>query len=143
MADLITDRLRYQIGLAYDWTAGATYALVVKKNGWTPAESDVFLADVFVAGAAEVSTGSPGYAGTDRQNITSPTVALATGHAFWSGDAISYPGIPAVAFDTLILYNTVTSDADSWVMAVFALGSQTGNGSAVTINPAASGYLEW
>lgn len=140
---LITDKLRLAIGTNYDWTAGNTFALVVKKNGWTPAESDTFLAGIFVAGAVEVSTADPGFGGADRQEITSAAVGLGSGHAFWSGDAISYPGIPAVAFDTLILYNTVSSDADSWAMAVFDLGAQTGNGSPVTINPAASGYLQW
>lgn len=141
---LIFDKARYYIGLGYDWTAGNTWAVVLRKNAWTPAEGNGFVQTAITAGATEPSTSSPGWSGTDRQHVTSPTVALVSGSAYWNGNGLSYPGIPAAAaFDTLLLYNKVTGDSDSWLIAYYDLGSQTGDGANVTINPAANGYCQW
>lgn len=121
-----------------DWTAGQVTAMLVDKLTWTPAPADGFVATALAAGAVETS-------GT-RTVLTTPTAVPggASNCVFWSADPIVYPGVLlGEAFDTLVLFQQVTNDLDSYLLCSFDLGAQTGDGANVTLNPDTNGFMKW
>lgn len=137
MAVTIFDQLRYNQGLGYDFTAGTAMWIILAAGAWTPGPGDAFVQTALSAGASE-----PAPSG-DRQAITTPTVTLDTPNhrALWGAGNGSYPGVPNLAaFDTLVLYNFVTNDSDSWLMAAWPQGALAGDGNPITIS-VSGGYL--
>lgn len=140
--DMIFDAVRTHLAvdLDFDFTAGAVMCLLVDAGSWTPSESDAVVGDILTAGATEAAITA------DRQTLTTPTAALSgTDHlVYWDSDPVVYPGVASsTPFTTLVLFRFVTNDTDSWLIAAFDLGSQSGDGSDVTINPDSLGWLAW
>lgn len=135
---IIFDTVRDHLAIVRDfnWTAGTVRAVVLNRLTWTPNASDTFVATATSAGATALGT---------RQTLASPTATLSgVDHCvYWDANPIVYPGIAlSAAFDTLLLYRFVTVDADSYLIAVYDLGSQVGDGASVTLNPDTNGYVK-
>jgi len=131
-----TAREHLAVDLDLDWTAGAVTALLVDKDTWTPSAGDDFVDTALSAGAIETS-------GT-RQILPSPTATVSGGdhRVYWDGNPIVYPGVlNAETFDTLVLYQAVTNDTDSYLIAAYDLGAQVGDGNNVTLTPDTLGYI--
>lgn len=140
--DMIFDTVRTHLAvdLDFDWTDGSVRCLLVNSDTWTPAAGDAVVGDILGAGADEAaSTG-------DRQVLATTTAALSgTDHlVYYDSDPVVYPGVASsTPFDTLVLFKFVTDDTDSWLIASYDLGAQSGDGSNVTINPDSLGWLAW
>ena len=145
VSDQIFDEVRSHLAvdLDFDWTAGNVTAMIVDSGGgalWTPDPTDDVVATILAAGAVEAATPA------DRQTLTTPTSALSGADhlVYMDSDPVVYPNIPnATTYDTLVLFQFVTNDADSWLIAAYDLGAQTGDGSNVTVNPNTLGWLAW
>lgn len=137
---MIFDKVREHLAvdLDVDWTTDTVRAVLFDSATWTPDESDGFVGTAIGAGAIETS-------GT-RQTLANRTAALSGGDhlVYWDGDPIIYPGVLlGEDFDSLVLYRFVTNDADSYLIAHYELGAQTGDGNSITLNPDSLGYLAW
>lgn len=140
--DMIFDAVREHLTVDLDfvWTDGSVRCLLVNSDTWTPSPSNGVVGDILGAGADEAATTG------DRQVLGSPAAALSgTDHlVYYDSDPVVYPGVSAaVPFDTLVLFKFVTDDTDSWLIASYDLGAQTGDGADVTINPDSLGWLAW
>jgi hypothetical protein len=138
---VVFNQIRYRIGLGFNWTTADVRALLVDSDAWTPNYDDDYVQSILTAGADEMAGG--GYA---RQNVTGRTVALddAGDRGLWDGNSISFGTVTGTdPYDFLVLYNFVTNDADSWLIAAYDLGAQAADSTVLLFNPPADGYLEW
>lgn len=135
---LIFDTIRLQISTpGFDWQTVVVQAMLVDAQTWTPAAGDQFVTTILTAGAVEAASSG------DRQTLTTPVAAIVSHKANWSSDPISYPNVTlGTPFDTLVIFAFVTNDADSYLIACFDLGAQTGDGNPISLT-APSGYLDW
>lgn len=141
MADIIFDNWLNAIAtLGTDWVADTIRAALFDSLTWTPAKSDLFVNSATSSGAVEVAAAS--YA---RQLVPGRAVVVDGGahRILLDGSTIDF-GILEAGFnyDTLILYDFVTNDTDSFLICAFALGAQTTDGSNVQAVPNAAGFFK-
>jgi hypothetical protein len=138
MADTIHTIARVKQGLGFDYTAGTVRFVFADDAGlWTPSPENNYVADIVSAGAVLHGT---------RTAVTSPSVTQdATNHrAVWGANDYNHAGVTVgQVFQWLLCYNLVTSDADSWMIASFSLGAQTGDGNPIAVDFNANRLLSW
>jgi hypothetical protein len=138
MADVIHTIARVQQGLGFDYTAGTVNFVFADDAGlWTPDPEDSYVADITSAGGVLHGT---------RTAVTSPSVTQdGTNHrAIWGANDYNHAGVAlSDVFQWLIAYNLVTSDADSWLIASFDIGAQTGDGNPISVDFNADRLLSW
>lgn len=142
MSDIAFNQIRYRIGLGFSWTTSVVRAMLVDSDAWVPNVDDDFVQTILTAGADEMAGG--GYA---RVTLGARTVALDdTGNrGLWDcTSAISFGTVTGSdPYDFLVIYNFVTTDADSWLICAFDLGAQAATGSPITFMPHSEGILQW
>lgn len=132
------NQARYNIGLGFDYTAAGTYFVLLDRQGWTPDPDDDFVQTVLIAGAVD--------AGGDRTQIVNPVITLddAGDRALWGADDFVVPNIVLGAdFDTLLHYNLVNDDTDSWLLGAWDLGAQTGDGADINVTVVGGNLYAW
>lgn len=138
MADTIHTIARVKQGLGFDYTAGTVRFVFADDAGlWTPAPENNYVADIVTAGA--VLHGN-------REVVTSPSVTQDTVNhrAVWGANDYNHGGVALGAvFQWLVAYNLVTTDADSWLIASFSLGAQTGDGNPIAVDFNTNRLLSW
>lgn len=137
MADLTFDTFLDHLDTGFVWTTATIRSMLVNTNTWTPSKSDGFVATILSAGATEV-TAAP-YA---RQTVTGKTKTLdGTNHRIQLGiNTIDFGAMVAAQnYNRLVLYNFVTSDADSWLVCALDVGALTTNGVDQQFAPNAAG----
>lgn len=138
MTDTVFDTYLDHLVQLY-WPTSNIKCAIFLKNTWTPSKSNAFVADAIGAGAIECA--AVGYV---RVALTSPTVALdGGGHRSLLHSAIADFGALAAGtdFDTFVLYELVTNDADSWLLAAYDVGAQTTSGTGTRFVPDTSGLF--
>lgn len=137
MAEFKFNRGRYQVGLGFDFEAATTEFVLVDDDGlWTPDADDDFVATIVANG---------GIIRSDREPIINPTVSLddAGDRALWGCDAFTIGGVAnGDPFTHLLLYNLVTDDNDSWLLACWDL-ADTGDGSPISASLTTGYLMEW
>lgn len=137
MADIRFNQVRYRIGLGYNWTTATVRAAVLLKDTWTPNVDDDFVSTATIAGAD--IRGS-------RTDLIGKSVALddTNDRAVWSCSNIVVAGVTlGQTYDSFLIYNFVSSDADSWLIALFDVGLHTAAGGSVVAAVNASGLIPW
>jgi hypothetical protein len=119
---------KHMVDGAFPWTSTMSpRAMLVLKNTWTPQASDNFVQTAITAGATELS--ASGYA---RLALVGLTTSQDDGNtrALISAGTIHFANIAAAQnFNALMIFNFVTNDTDSWLIATYDLGgTQTTNG---------------
>lgn len=126
MPDVKFDSLLDHLLGGYQWTTGQPHGALFLRDTWTPDKSDGFVLDATGAGAIEVA--APSYA---RTPIVSAVKNLdAGGHRVLLDAAVIDFGILEAGydFDTLLIFELVTNDGDSWLLSAHDLGAQTTGG---------------
>lgn len=137
--DVVFDTYLDHLAQLY-WPTSNVECAIFLKDTWTPAKSDAFVADAIGAGAIECA--AVGYV---RVALTSPTLVLdGGGHRELFHAAVADFGALAAGtdFDTLLLYELVTNDADSWPLAAYDVGMQTTSGTGTRFVPDTSGLFK-
>lgn len=110
----------------YQWTTANVYGMLVLADTWTPAKGDIVVDDAILAGAIEVVAAS--YV---RVPLVSPIKNLDTGghRGLLDASVIDFGILESgFDFDTLILFEMITDDSDSWMLCTQDLGAQTTDG---------------
>jgi hypothetical protein len=138
MADVIHTIARVQQGLGFDYTAGTVkFVFADDASLWTPDPEDSYVADITAAGGILVG---------NREPVASPGVTQdGTNHrAVWSADDYAHGGVANLTdFQWLVAYNFVTNDSDSWLIASFDFGAQTGDGNPINVDFSSNRLLSW
>lgn len=126
-----------------DWAAGDVRAMLVKVDTWDPYDQTGYttVADILGAGAIEVST--TGYA---RKALSGKATSRDDGsqRALLDCDDIVFDGPPDPAddYDALVIFQHVTNDSDSPILATFSLSlTFTTDGNPITFRPAVDGLF--
>lgn len=126
MPDVKFDSLLDHLLDGYTWTTASVECALFDSATWVPDRTDGFVLAAAGAGAIEVA--APSYV---RRPLVSPVKNFDVGsHRGLLASAIIDFGIlePGYAFDTLVLYEFVSNDSDSWLLAAFDIGAQTTGG---------------
>lgn len=124
----------------YVWTSGDPWAAMFLADTWVPDKGDGSVLAVTAAGAIEVA--APSYL---RVPVTSPVKVLdGIGHRGLLDSAIIDFGTPETGFDfdTLLIFELVTDDSDSWLIAAYDVGAQTTDGGSQRFVPDTDGLFQ-
>lgn len=129
---------KYQLLTGFTWISADVRGALFLANTWTPNPDNQYLSAATSAGAIELTV-----SGYSRQAIPTKTVAVDTAldAGLLDGDTIVWPISGAGQdYDTVVIYNQVTNDANSFLIAAFTLDTtMTTVGGSVyfTLDPAA------
>jgi hypothetical protein len=139
---LVHDRAKYQMVTgSFNWATMAPRAALVLAGSWTPAASNNYVQDAISAGATELAV-----SGYTRQSLTGLAETQDDAHtrSLIGASVFQFVGMASGgSFDTLILFNLVTTDSDSWLIATYSLGMTYTTAATGTLifSPNAAGIL--